>query len=191
LEVLKIAAPCLKTVLKGISDLKQLRTLHIEAPVTDLFPLKSLPALAHLILSSEALRSIPEGIVQASGLETLELICPHLSTLPSTIGQLRSIRTLVLHCHNLKELPEEVGVLKELRRLEIVSFLMTNLPDTVASLSHLETVNISCTNLDTLPRLHLLPALRQLHVTCARPQVIMQALQGLCVEDLVLSNKSL
>ncbi|XP_026417024.1 putative disease resistance protein RGA3 [Papaver somniferum] len=81
----------------------------------------SLKMFKHLNLSCSDIVELPDGVVQLTNLQTLDLYrCRSLVELPLNIGSLKYLRELKLgDCSKLEAFPREVGALTRLRCLDL------------------------------------------------------------------------
>jgi Leucine-rich repeat (LRR) protein len=166
----------------ALSGLKQLADLSLqrhkfcpEGAMTLVNVLQSLPALTHLSMAE-----VPAGIGGLTALQEIDLWCEDLYELPAELGALVELQKINLSacesliklpveigsltalreidlswCGRLKELPAELGALVELQKINLSGCQhpeFQELTVRVCDFIQLETLDLSNTNLRTLPR---------------------------------------
>jgi Leucine-rich repeat (LRR) protein len=112
----------------------------------------NLKNLVELELWETPIAKLPDSICNLKNLVRLELKNTFIRKLPDNIGSLYSLEELSLICNkNLKSIPDSICNLKNLSELELRETPIEKLPDTIELCKALEYVNISGTNITSVP----------------------------------------
>lgn len=95
--------------------------------------------------------TLPEGIIEISGLEELDMSNHCINHLPKAIGQLSQLKVLRLSNNTISKLPESIGSLVELQRLDLNKNKLKALPESFGSLVRLEQLDLRQNALSSLP----------------------------------------
>ena len=99
----------------------------ISSLAVDMF--EHLGALENLILDSNQIRMLPEGVGALSNLLHLSIKNNLLDEFPSTVGKLQRIQTLSISGNNLPKLPSQIWLCSQLTVLNASSNLLHDFPD--------------------------------------------------------------
>jgi len=110
-----------------------------------------LPCLKLLLLSDNALRSLPSSLCTLSRLETLQVNNNSLEHLPPNLGTLMRLEHLAMCGNHLKSLPPSIGQLSELKTLRLAENRLQALPVEIQGLLRLRWLYISNNQLQQLP----------------------------------------
>ncbi|GFN77100.1 LINE-1 retrotransposable element orf2 protein [Plakobranchus ocellatus] len=122
--------------------------------------------LTKLILASNTLTCLDEGLRNLSALTVLDVHDNHLTSLPKALGSLENLQKLDIGHNNLTELPPHIGFLANLKTLQAEHNQLSELCEDVCSAKQLEVLNVSNNKITSLPRyICLLSHLRNLNVS--------------------------
>jgi len=127
-------------------------------------------SLERLNLYHNAIKSIPEQIVQIHMLKILDLSRNQLAFIPAPLCKLQNLEVLHLHNNKLVSLPEEIGQLKRLIELDVSCNDITQLPYQIGSLSNLRTLNVRRNMIIELPI--EICALKLIHLDCSYNRLV-------------------
>ncbi|ORX45866.1 L domain-like protein [Hesseltinella vesiculosa] len=114
--------------------------------------LSLLTSMSRLDLHSLNLLTLPSQISSLSHLTQLDLSHNQLTSLPASIQQLKHLRHLNLSHNRLTLLPPVLGQLKKLTTLNVShNSSLDSISSSLSNAIHLTTLDISFTNIDTLP----------------------------------------
>ncbi|RUS74149.1 hypothetical protein EGW08_018088 [Elysia chlorotica] len=122
--------------------------------------------LNKLILASNMLTCLGEGLGKLSALTVLDVHDNHLTSLPKAVGSLENLQKLDIGHNKLTELPPHIGFLANLKTLQAEHNQLTEICEDVCSAKQLEVMNVSNNKIKALPRyICLLSRLRNLNVS--------------------------
>lgn len=114
--------------------------------------------------SDARLTTVPETMRRATALRRLVLTSQAVRRLPDWIGELTELRDLMCGGCELDAVPDGLGELLELERLSLSRNHLRTLPDGLARLPRLRSLDVWGNELRELPPLGALPALEHLDV---------------------------
>lgn len=122
--------------------------------------------MTKLILASNRLTSVGEGIRNFAALTVLDVHDNALTSLPKAISSLEKLQKLDISRNQLREVPASIGLLHELLSLQLEHNQLTALCEDLCSLKALEKLDISNNLIESLPRyICLLSRLRSLNIS--------------------------
>ena len=131
--------------LDGGGSCGRLETLDVSHNLLDTLPrhfAHSMSRLTTLVLTGNALRSLPDGLGQMMRLRSLECASNKLTKLPASIGDLSELAVLDVSANNLTVLPDSIGQLGSLKHLRASANRLTTvynrLPRITVLYRHLE-----------------------------------------------------
>ncbi|CAF0955304.1 unnamed protein product [Adineta steineri] len=127
-------------------------------------------SLERLNLYNNAIKSIPEQIVQIHMLKILDLSRNQLAYIPPALCKLPNLEVLIVHNNKLVSLPEEISQLDRLIELDVSSNDLTQLPYQIGVLANLRTLNISRNMITELPT--ELCVLKLIHFDCTYNRIL-------------------
>ncbi|CAF4208433.1 unnamed protein product [Rotaria socialis] len=127
-------------------------------------------SLERLILYHNAIKSIPEQIVQIHMLHTLDLSRNQLAYIPPALCKLPNLEVLIINNNKLVSLPEEIGQLEKLIELDVSANDITQLPYQLGTLSTLRTLNMRRNTIIELPT--ELCALKLIYLDCSNNKIV-------------------
>ncbi|XP_005105166.1 leucine-rich repeat-containing protein 40 [Aplysia californica] len=108
--------------------------------------------LTKLILASNRLSSIGEGLRNLGALTVLDVHDNQLTSLPKAISALENLQKLDISHNRLSDIPLHVGLLQNLVTLQADHNQLTSLCEEVCSLKQLEKLDVSNNQIDSVPR---------------------------------------
>ncbi|XP_076463206.1 leucine-rich repeat-containing protein 40-like [Babylonia areolata] len=121
--------------------------------------------LTKLILASNALTFLGEGLAQLPALTVLDVHDNRLVSLPNALGELENLQKLDISRNQLRELPSCIGRLSNLVSLHAEHNKLTQLCPDVVDCRKMEELDVSHNELDELPKyIGLLSRLFRLNV---------------------------
>ncbi|CAF4486254.1 unnamed protein product [Rotaria magnacalcarata] len=147
-----------------IADLSRNRFVEFPRILCSFF------SLERLILYHNAIKSIPEQIVQIHMLHTLDLSRNQLAYIPPALCKLPNLEVLIINNNRLVSLPEEIGQLEKLIELDVSANDITQLPYQLGTLSTLRTLNIRRNAIIELPT--ELCSLKLIYLDCSNNRIV-------------------
>ena len=99
---------------------RRLETLDVGHNLIDALPRhfgRSMPCLTSLVLTGNALRSLPDAVGRLARLRSLECAANKLTRLPATVADLAELTVLDVSANSLAALPDNIGQLANLEQL--------------------------------------------------------------------------
>ncbi|XP_059140537.1 leucine-rich repeat-containing protein 40-like [Physella acuta] len=122
--------------------------------------------LTKLILASNRLSSLEDGIANLTALTVLDLHDNALTSLPKAIKVLENLQKLNISRNQLKEIPSEVGCLLNLTTLQLENNQLTTLCEDICNLKSLDFLDLSHNEIKSLPDyMCMLSQLRDLNIS--------------------------
>ncbi|CAG5124259.1 unnamed protein product, partial [Candidula unifasciata] len=122
--------------------------------------------LTKLILASNRLSSLGEGLRNLAALTVLDIHDNQLTTLPKALGTLENLQKLDVSHNQLQEFPDCIGRLTSLQTLNADHNQLVIISEEVCSLRQLEHLNLSNNQIEMLPMyICLLSQLKHLNVS--------------------------
>ena len=153
LEELQLQENKLDSLPEGISRLKRLTKVSfyknsLDKLPADFFELKNLKLID---LYHNELQIIPKEIARLDSIKVLYLSFNQLYDIPEEVGKLSSLEELYIHHNRISEIPWSFGDLQRLRVLHFQHNYVPQFPTQILSMKSLKDLDISSTEIDTLP----------------------------------------
>ncbi|CAL1540077.1 unnamed protein product, partial [Lymnaea stagnalis] len=121
--------------------------------------------LTKLILASNHLSSLGEGLSNLQALTVLDIHDNQLTSLPAGIKHLENLQKLDISRNQLKEIPIQIGFLSNLTSLHLENNQLLEICADICSLRKLEFLDVSNNQIHSLPNsIRLMSQLRHLNV---------------------------
>jgi Leucine-rich repeat (LRR) protein len=151
-----------------IGELKKLKKLNLNYNYHTTLPdaLAKLSKLQELSMYyNYKIKEIPEVVGKTAKLKTLHIShCNELAKIAENIGDLSHLETLLLNDNDkLTRLPESIGSLKKLKHLDISRTNIKTLPQSISKLQNLAVLGISIDDLDMEDVINKIKHLPNLH----------------------------
>lgn len=136
----------------GLYQLPELKKLTIWKTISQTPSLKSLPKLQYLDLSSNNLKSIPEGITGLKDLKTITLTANQLIDLQTQSWEkLTSLKNLDLSRNQISSFPQGVQHLLQLQFLNLSANKITSFPSLEDATYQMKILSVDYNKLERLP----------------------------------------
>ncbi|XP_031500782.1 disease resistance protein RUN1-like [Nymphaea colorata] len=119
-----------------------------------------------LTIQDHSIQELPPYLGRLTNLEALSIRCPKLRALPEWLGQLLKLNSFELESDSLEAMPVMAGrMFENLRSLELNCPALKHVPDWSACGCSMRTLNLSYTNIYSLPSsIRNLAQLQELHL---------------------------